>query len=76
MHDRQYTIMNQTLESFGTQMAKPIRVIAQEVMNEVVNKGQFSCFTPMVYDLDPRKAQAQGIHATPNSDAYKKAVTI
>jgi hypothetical protein len=44
--------------------------------NGVVNKGQTSCYTPMVYDLDPRKAQAQGIHAIPNSDAYKKAVTI
>jgi hypothetical protein len=44
--------------------------------NGVVNKGQSSCYTPMVYDLDPRKAQAQGIHAIPNSDAYKKAVTI
>lgn len=44
--------------------------------NGVVNKGQSSCYTPMVYDLDPRKAQAQGIHAVPNSDAYKKAVTI
>ena len=28
--------------------------------NGVVNKGQTSCYTPMVYDLDPRKAQAQG----------------
>lgn len=44
--------------------------------NGVVNKGQTSCYTPMVYDLDSRKAQAQGIHAIPNSDAYKKAVTI
>jgi hypothetical protein len=44
--------------------------------NGVVNQGQSSCYTPMVYDLDPRKAQAQGIHAIPNSDAYKKAVTI
>lgn len=44
--------------------------------NGVVNKGQSSCYTPMVYDLDPRKAQAQGIHAIPNSDAYNKAVTI
>ncbi|MGM7723693.1 DUF2690 domain-containing protein [Metabacillus sp. Hm71] len=44
--------------------------------NGVVNKGQTSCYTAMVYDLDPRKAQAQGIHAIPNSDAYNKAVTI
>jgi hypothetical protein len=44
--------------------------------NGVVNKGQSSCYTPMIYDLNPRKAQAQGIHAIPNSDAYKKAVTI
>ncbi|KKI92966.1 hypothetical protein WQ54_06795 [Bacillus sp. SA1-12] len=44
--------------------------------NGVVNMGQTSCYTPMVYDLDPRKAQAQGIHAIPNSDAYNKAVTI
>ncbi len=44
--------------------------------NGVVNKGQTSCYTPMVYDLDPRTAQAQGIHAIPNSDAYNKAVTI
>lgn len=44
--------------------------------NGVVNKGQTSCYTPMVYGLDPRKAQAQGIHAIPNSDAYNKAVTI
>jgi Protein of unknown function (DUF2690) len=44
--------------------------------NGVVNKGQTSCYTPMVYDYDPRKAQAQGIHAIPNSDAYNKAVTI
>jgi len=44
--------------------------------NGVVNKGQTSCYTPMIYDLDPRRAQAQGIHAIPNSDAYKKAVTI
>lgn len=44
--------------------------------NGVVNKGQTSCYTPMVYDLDPRKAQAQGKHAIPNSDAYKLAKTI
>lgn len=44
--------------------------------NGVVNIGQTSCYTPMVYDYDPRKAQAQGIHAIPNSDAYNKAVTI
>ena len=44
--------------------------------NGVVNKGQTSCYTPMVYDLDPRKAQAQGKHAIPNSDAYNYAETI
>lgn len=41
-----------------------------------MNKGQTSCYTPMVYDLDPRKAQAQGKHAIPNSDAYNYAETI
>ena len=30
----------------------------------------------MVYDLDPRKAQAQGNDAIPNSDAYNYAETI
>ncbi|WP_448162624.1 YjfA family protein [Bacillus mobilis] len=44
--------------------------------NGVVNKGQTSCYTPMVYDLDPRKAQEQGKHAIPNSDAYNYAETI
>ncbi len=44
--------------------------------NGVVNKGQTSCYTPMVYDLDPRKAQAQGKHAIPNSDAYNYGETI
>lgn len=44
--------------------------------NGVVNTGQTSCYTAMVYDYDPRKSQAQGIHAIPNSDAYNKAVTI
>lgn len=28
--------------------------------NGVINKGQTSCYTPMVYDLDPRKAKAVG----------------
>ncbi|MDM5338525.1 DUF2690 domain-containing protein [Fictibacillus enclensis] len=28
--------------------------------NGEVNKGQTSCYTPMVYDLDPRKAKAVG----------------
>ena len=44
--------------------------------NGSVNKGQTSCYTAMVYDLDPRKAQAQGKHAIPNSDAYEYAETI
>jgi hypothetical protein len=26
--------------------------------NGEINKGQTSCYTPMVYDLDPRKAKA------------------
>ncbi len=28
--------------------------------NGEINKGQKSCYTPMVYDLDPRKAKAVG----------------
>lgn len=28
--------------------------------NGVVNKGQTSCYTPMVYDLDPRKRKRRG----------------
>jgi hypothetical protein len=28
--------------------------------NGEINKGQSSCYTPMVYDLDPRKAKAVG----------------
>ncbi|WP_224752601.1 DUF2690 domain-containing protein [Metabacillus arenae] len=28
--------------------------------NGEINKGQTSCYTPMVYDLDPRKAKAVG----------------
>ncbi len=38
-----------------------------------MNKGQTSCYTGMVYDYAPRKSQAQGKHAIPNSDAYKGA---
>ena len=34
--------------------------LVEVLENGVVNKGQTSCYTPMVYDLDPRKAQAQG----------------
>ncbi|MCK6257360.1 YjfA family protein [Fictibacillus sp. KIGAM418] len=44
--------------------------------NGAVNKGQTSCYTGMVYDYAPRKSQAQGKHAIPNSDAYKVAKTI
>ncbi|WP_223066343.1 YjfA family protein [Paenibacillus caui] len=44
--------------------------------NGVVNIGQTSCYTPMVYDLDPRKAQAQGKHLIANSDASIIATTI
>ncbi|PJN89345.1 YjfA family protein [Bacillus sp. mrc49] len=28
--------------------------------NGEINKGQTTCYTPMVYDLDPRKAKAVG----------------
>ena len=30
-------------------------ILASAGGNGVVNKGQTSCYTPMVYDLDPRK---------------------
>ncbi|WHY74833.1 DUF2690 domain-containing protein [Fictibacillus enclensis] len=44
--------------------------------NGAVNKGQTSCYTAMVYDYNPRKAQSQGKHAIATSDAYNQEETI